>query len=174
MSTRRRKNASWLLHRMEQYLCDKNTLNVNFTKHDRWKRRSPENWDINTPTETMLVNGIDIQESKGITDQTWVVVTLREEWEGGEGQGGDCGVGMKNSRILFLHCKSTKHQLLKIFLLYFYISFLILTEYLGWISIPRHIDGEKCLEKPAFSKMQAVFCLVRSIRLKYIWERTVP
>ena len=39
----------------------------------------------------MLVNGIDIQESKGITDQTWVVVTLREEWEGGEGQGGGNG-----------------------------------------------------------------------------------
>jgi len=38
---------------------------------------------------------------------------------------------MKNSRILFLHCKSTKPQLLKIFLLYFYILFLIVTEYLG-------------------------------------------
>ena len=48
---------------------------------------------------------------------------------------------MKNSRILFLHCKSTKPQLLNIFLLYFYILYLGL-----------HLCALNCIFRPSNSE----------------------
>lgn len=63
-------------------------------------------------------------------------VSLREFPFWGQSRGVGLGRGVegmvaKDSRIFFLYCTSTIPQLLKIFLLYFYISFLIVAENLG-------------------------------------------